>query len=70
MDPVIGSDLAAALELLRKNGASDRLLAEVHRGAHLVRLFSACVQSEQIKGGSPVAEHVALLFDPKSVFGP
>ena len=70
MDPVIGSDLAAALELLRKNGASDRLLAEVNRGAHLVRLFSACVQSEQIKDESPVAEHVTLPFDPKSVFGP
>lgn len=67
---MIGSDLAAALELLRKNGASDRLLAEVNRGAHLVRLFSACVQSEQIKDESPVAEHVTLPFDPKAPFGP
>lgn len=67
---MIGSDLAAALEMLRGNGASERLLAEVDRGVRLVRLFSECAQSRPQKEESPVAEHVTLPFDPKSVFGP
>jgi len=67
---MIGSDLAAALELLRKNGASERLLAEVNRGVRLVRLFSECAQSEPEKDESIVAEHTTLTFDPKEVFGP
>lgn len=67
---MIGSDLAAALEMLRGNGASERLLAEVNRGVRLVRLFSECARSEQKADESPVAEHVTLTFDPKSVFGP
>lgn len=70
MGSMIGSNLAAALELLRKNGASERLLAEVNRGVRLVRLFSECVQSGPQKDEPLVAEHVTLPFDPKAAFGP
>lgn len=67
---MIDSDLAAALEMLRKNGASDRLLAEVNRGVRLVRLFSECAQGGSRKDEPLVAEHVTLPFDPKASFGP
>lgn len=67
---MIGSDLVAALELLRKNGAAERLLAEVNRGVSLVRLLSGGAQIGPQKDEPLVVEHVTLPFDPKAAFGP